>query len=241
MHGITSFNQVATLFCSDYNYQHRAGHFELVMNSLLSSDGFTVKAIEPELANGKKPDFLVEASNGQQFYVETRVVTKQSEIGWLGVGDGLPKQVHPEPPIRSRIIDEKMIRYGDSGKPFIVAVNTLDFAANRITFEDILLGSFGIKARLMSNGTTIFEAVRGLEDGTNDGVLAIDDCENDFCSCEIVPLATKQTPGIVCTINLVHADHFAVHSPLLIEHSAGSFLLVGNGIGNTRLVYGSAT
>ena len=178
MHGVKAFRQVAALFRSRENGQHSAGHFELVMNRLLGCDGCTVRAVEPTLPNGTKPDFLVEGPNGQAFYVEAQVVTRVSDIGWLGRGDGLPKEVHAEQPIRSRIIDEKMIRYGDPGKPFVVAVNSLDRAADRVTFEDILLGSYGVKSTLAADGNSTFDVVRGLEDGTDDGVLALNACKN---------------------------------------------------------------
>ena len=178
MHGQKALKQVAALLRSGDNGQHSGGHFELVMNRVLTRAGCTVKAIEPELPNGKRPDFLVEAINGEEFYLETRVVTKLSEFGWLGLGDSKPKEVHPEAAIRSRLIDEKMVRYGDPGKPMIVAVNTLDLAADRVAFEDVLVGSFGIRASMAGDGTVGFEIVRGLGDGVNDGVLACEACEN---------------------------------------------------------------
>ncbi len=175
MHGRVAFRNVITRFRSADDGQHHGAYFELVINRLLGRADCQVKAVEPALANGSKskPDFLVEGRNGAEFYVETRVVTRESELGWLGVGDGLPKVVDPESPIRAGI-KKKLPHYGDPGLPLILAVNTLDMATGRLAFEDVLLGSYGVQDAMLSDGLTVQRVVRGNKEGLNDGILADD-------------------------------------------------------------------
>jgi hypothetical protein len=49
---------------------HSSSLFELVLHAMLLRQGFVVIEIEPELPNGRSPDFLVEAPNGTRFYLE---------------------------------------------------------------------------------------------------------------------------------------------------------------------------
>lgn len=52
---------------------HSSSLFELMLHALLLRQGFAVIAIEPELPNGRSPDFLVEAPNGTRFYLEATI------------------------------------------------------------------------------------------------------------------------------------------------------------------------
>lgn len=52
------------------NQLHRSTFFELALHELLIRRGFEVLEIEPTLANGKSPDFLVAAPDGTRFYLE---------------------------------------------------------------------------------------------------------------------------------------------------------------------------
>lgn len=52
---------------------HSSSLFELMLHALLLRQGFVVTEIEPELPNGRSPDFLVEAPNGTRFYLEATI------------------------------------------------------------------------------------------------------------------------------------------------------------------------
>jgi hypothetical protein len=54
---------------------HRSALFELLMHAVLLRQGFTVVAVEPELANRRAPDFLVEAPDGSRFYLEATLAS----------------------------------------------------------------------------------------------------------------------------------------------------------------------
>jgi hypothetical protein len=57
---------------------HRSSVFELVMHELLIRQGLRVVEIEPVLANGRAPDFLVEAPDGSQFYLEATIASGEA-------------------------------------------------------------------------------------------------------------------------------------------------------------------
>jgi len=59
--------------------RHRSGWFELLLHGLLLTHGFTVVEIEPILPNGRSPDFLVQAPDGRDFFLEATVA--EGEIG----------------------------------------------------------------------------------------------------------------------------------------------------------------
>ncbi len=52
---------------------HRSASFELLLHGLVISRGFTVIEIEPELSDGRAPDFLVGALDGREFFLEATV------------------------------------------------------------------------------------------------------------------------------------------------------------------------
>lgn len=52
---------------------HRSAVFELILHDLLLRHGFHILEIEPELPNGRAPDFLVEAADGIRFYLEATI------------------------------------------------------------------------------------------------------------------------------------------------------------------------
>jgi hypothetical protein len=54
---------------------HRSALFELMLHALLLRQGFTIVEIEPQLPNGKAPDFLVEAPDGLRFYLEATLAS----------------------------------------------------------------------------------------------------------------------------------------------------------------------
>lgn len=54
---------------------HNSSVFELMLHALLQRQGFTIVAIEPVLANGRAPDFLVEAPDGTRFYLEATLAS----------------------------------------------------------------------------------------------------------------------------------------------------------------------
>ncbi len=54
---------------------HRSALFELMLHALLLRQGFTIVEIEPQLPNGKAPDFLVEAPDGRRFYLEATIAS----------------------------------------------------------------------------------------------------------------------------------------------------------------------
>jgi hypothetical protein len=60
--------------------QHRGAFFELFIHELVITRGHKVVAIEPKLAHTEKsPDFLVEAKEGHQLYLECVVATGRSQ------------------------------------------------------------------------------------------------------------------------------------------------------------------
>lgn len=64
---------------SKHDITHQSAFFELALHELLVRQNFAVKEIEPTLANGKAPDFLVEAPDRSQFYLEATLATGQSD------------------------------------------------------------------------------------------------------------------------------------------------------------------
>ncbi len=54
---------------------HRSAFFELLLHALLIRQGFTIVEIEPQLANGRAPDFMVEAPDGRRFYLEATLAS----------------------------------------------------------------------------------------------------------------------------------------------------------------------
>ena len=52
---------------------HRSAVFELILHELLLRRGFQICEIEPEVGNGRAPDFLVEACDGSRFYLEATI------------------------------------------------------------------------------------------------------------------------------------------------------------------------
>ncbi|MBM3494681.1 MAG: hypothetical protein FJX72_10270 [Armatimonadetes bacterium] len=163
---------------SDDDGQFYGAYFELVLYSMMVGSGLPVEAVEPEAppSPGRRPDFRVVAADGARFYVEARVVTRQSRIAWLGCGD-LPLPVCPEPPVRRRI-QEKMEWYGVLDLPLVLAVSSLDMLVDRLSWEDILLGTYAIEARLRPDGRTERRVVRGPTDDCQDGVLAMESAPN---------------------------------------------------------------
>jgi hypothetical protein len=64
---------------SNINNQHLSAFFELFLHALLLSRACRVLAIEPSLPNSSRsPDFLVEAPEGQRFYLEAVLATEET-------------------------------------------------------------------------------------------------------------------------------------------------------------------
>lgn len=59
---------------------HRSSLFELMLHALLLRQGCTVVEIEPELPNGRAPDFLVEAPGGTRFYLEATLASGMDNV-----------------------------------------------------------------------------------------------------------------------------------------------------------------
>ena len=59
---------------------HRSALFELMLHALLLRQGFTIVEIEPQLPNGKAPDFLVEAPDGRRFYLEATLASGMDNV-----------------------------------------------------------------------------------------------------------------------------------------------------------------
>lgn len=59
---------------------HRSALFELMLHALLRRQGFTIVEIEPQLPNGKAPDFLVEAPDGRRFYLEATLASGMDNV-----------------------------------------------------------------------------------------------------------------------------------------------------------------
>jgi len=56
---------------------HQSALFELALHELLLRQGFTVVEVEPTLANGRSPDFLVASPAGDRFYLEATLASGQ--------------------------------------------------------------------------------------------------------------------------------------------------------------------
>lgn len=59
---------------------HRSALFELLLHALLLQQGFTIVDIEPQLANGKAPDFLVKTPDGRRFYLEATLASGMDNV-----------------------------------------------------------------------------------------------------------------------------------------------------------------
>lgn len=59
---------------------HRSAFFELLLHALMLRRGLRIAAIEPTLANGRSPDFLVEAPDGNQFYLEATLAFGRDNV-----------------------------------------------------------------------------------------------------------------------------------------------------------------
>lgn len=59
---------------------HLSAFFELILHALLLQQNFTVVEVEPVLANGKAPDFLVEAPDGTRFYLEATLASGMDNV-----------------------------------------------------------------------------------------------------------------------------------------------------------------
>jgi hypothetical protein len=60
--------------------KHRSAFFELLLHELLLREGCTIVAVEPAIAGtNRSPDFLVEAADGNRFYLEATLATGRSE------------------------------------------------------------------------------------------------------------------------------------------------------------------
>tara|TARA_B110001454_G_scaffold218866_1_gene248324 strand:- start:1911 stop:3080 length:1170 start_codon:yes stop_codon:yes gene_type:complete len=62
------------------NVLHRSAVFELLLHALLLKQGFVIEEIEPRLANGKAPDFLVAAPDGTRFYLEATLASGMDNV-----------------------------------------------------------------------------------------------------------------------------------------------------------------
>jgi hypothetical protein len=61
------------------NITHSSAFFELVLHELLLRSGCEILAVEPDLPGSpKKPDFIVNAPSGEQFYLEATLATGRS-------------------------------------------------------------------------------------------------------------------------------------------------------------------
>ena len=56
---------------------HQSAFFELALHELLIRQGFTIEEVEPVLANGRAPDFLVASPQGVRFYLEATLASGQ--------------------------------------------------------------------------------------------------------------------------------------------------------------------
>jgi len=56
---------------------HQSAFFELPLHELLIRQGFTIEEVEPVLANGRAPDFLVASPQGDRFYLEATLASGQ--------------------------------------------------------------------------------------------------------------------------------------------------------------------
>jgi|GEM_PF-3595463 len=189
---------------ADDDGQFHGAYFELVLYNMMVGSGLAVEAVEPKTptGSGKRPDFRVAAADGTAFYVEARVVTRQSRIAWLG-RDPLPFPVCPEPPVRRRV-QGKMERYGDLDLPLVLAVSSLDWVVDRLSWEDILLGTYAIQAWVRSDGRTEHKVVRGPSDDCQDGVLAMESAAN----ASAFLLVRGLVPGNEC-----RAEYCLYHNP----------------------------
>jgi len=54
---------------------HHSSFFELALHELVVRQGFKILEVEPELQNGRAPDFLVDAGKAGRFYLEATLAT----------------------------------------------------------------------------------------------------------------------------------------------------------------------
>lgn len=59
---------------------HRSAFFELFLHELLIRQDFNIVAIEPEMPNGRAPEFLVAAPDGTRFYLEATLALGLSNV-----------------------------------------------------------------------------------------------------------------------------------------------------------------
>lgn len=59
---------------------HLSAMFELLLHALLLRQGFTIVAIEPQLPNGRAPDFLVETPDRGRFYLEATLASGMDNV-----------------------------------------------------------------------------------------------------------------------------------------------------------------
>jgi hypothetical protein len=61
------------------NITHYSAFFELLLHEILTYSGYKIVAVEPDVpGTNNKPDFLVQAPAGQQFYLEATLATGRS-------------------------------------------------------------------------------------------------------------------------------------------------------------------
>lgn len=128
--------------------RHRSAWFELLLHGLMVARGFTIIAVEPKLAGGRAPDFLVGAPDGREFFLEATVAEGESGANpgadrrlrdVLQAIDGVQSQdfflsLHhcgvPAQPIRLKHLRSQVQRF-INGLDYDTVV--ADFAAGRLT------------------------------------------------------------------------------------------------------------
>lgn len=69
-------NALRSRLRSQDNKAHRSALFELVLHELMLRSQCTILAVEPDLAHTERsPDFLIQAPDGSQFYLEATLAT----------------------------------------------------------------------------------------------------------------------------------------------------------------------
>jgi hypothetical protein len=68
--------------------------------------------------------------------------------------------------------------YGIPDLPLVLAVSSLDMVVDRLTWEDILLGTFAQQASMRPDGRIEHRVVRGPTEDCQDGVLAMSSAPN---------------------------------------------------------------
>jgi hypothetical protein len=151
-----------------------AVYFELLLHGVFVRSGFVVVSIEPPTDNGAsgKPDFLMQAPDGRQFYVEATCVHYTDRIGKTLPGAGWPEPEPDETRVREACRG-KMDKYGEPRLPFVLAVNSLNGIRGATAFEDVLEGTFAVQETVISDGSVHSRAERGPLPGLNDGVLGM--------------------------------------------------------------------